>query len=394
MKKKAAWVKSLMVCVAVTALMASAGFYLLTDSNEAAVLSSSSVEAAAVEEKAAVVSNLISTAVLVENDPEEKTVNSQPVSVKEAPVAEKTVKTEEAVQPVAVQTAAVAPVDKKTESAAPVDSSPQIEAVTETPVDSSPQIEAVTETPVDSSPQVEAPAAAPVVVEEAPEPAEQQVAVSAPVTYNWGSSGNYTFRIEVKVTNNGSETSQNVMVSVPLLENSSPYQTTTLKSVNFDVVSTSGRVSTFNLGELAPGETKTIIADFNINVLTVVLNNSNETVEKARIAYDKHKGSGNCRDLALAFIKEAQSMGITAREVVGFARPQRGAMTSGSLQGSRHSWAEFYVDGLGWVPVDLTFQYFGTFPQTSHIVECYSDQSIKVNFTGGSLGASWSNSVL
>jgi transglutaminase-like putative cysteine protease len=381
MKKKAAWVKSLIVCVAVTALMAGAGFYLLTDSNEAAVLSSSSVEAAAVEEKVAVVSNLKSTPVLVEDDPdveeepeekvtENSTVNSQPVSVKTAPVAENTVKTEEAAQPVAVQTAAVAPVDKKAESAAPVDSSPQVEAVTETP------------------------AAAPAVVEEAPEPAEQQVAVSAPVTYNWGASGNYTFRIEVKVTNNGSETSQNVMVSVPLLENSSPYQTTSLISVNYDLVSTAGRVSTFNLGDLAPGETKTIIADFNINVRTVALNNSNETVEKARIAYDKHKGSGNCRVLAQAFINEARAMGLNAREVVGFARPQRGAMTSGSLQGSRHSWAEFYVDGLGWVPVDLTFQYFGTFPQTSHIVECYGDQSIKVNFTGGSLGASWSNSVL
>ncbi|MDZ4133600.1 MAG: transglutaminase domain-containing protein, partial [Dethiobacteria bacterium] len=364
-----------MVCVAVTALMASAGFYLLADSNETAVLSSSKVETAVVAEKAAVVSSFKSTAAQVEEDLEEKaaenkTDNSQPVAVKAAPVADNTFKTEEAVQPVAVQTAAVAPVDKKAESAATVDTSPQIEAVTE------------------------APAAAPAVVEEAPKAVEQQVAVSAPVTYNWGASGNYTFRIEVKVTNNGSEASQNVMVSVPLLENSSPYQTTTLKSVNFDVVSTEGRVSTFNLGELAPGETKTITADFNINVRTVALNNSNETVEKARIAYDKHKGSGNCRVLAQAFIKEAQAMGLTAREVVGFARPQRGAMTSGSLQGSRHSWAEFYVDGLGWVPVDLTFQYFGTFPQTSHIVECYSDQSIKVNFTGGSLGASWSNSVL
>lgn len=381
MKKKAAWVKSLMVCVAVTGLMAAAGFYLLTDSNEAAVLNSSSVEAAAVEEKAAVVSNLISTAVLIEEDPdveeepevkvtENKTDNSQPVAVKTAPVADNTVKTAEAAQPVAVQTAAVAPVDKKAESAALVDSSPQVEAV------------------------VEAPAAAPAVVEETPKAVEEQVAVSAPVTYSWGTSGNYTFRIEVKVTNNGSETSQNVMVSVPLLENSSPYQTTTLKSVNFDVVSTAGRVSTFNLGDIAPGETKTIIADYNISVRSVTINSSNDTVEKARIAYDKHKGSGNCRVLAQAFINEARAMGLTAREVVGFARPQRGAMTSGSLQGSRHSWAEFYVDGLGWVPVDLTFQYFGTFPQTSHIVECYSDQSIKVNFTGGNLGASWSNSVL
>jgi hypothetical protein len=365
MKKNAAWIKSLIVCLVVTGLMAGAGFYLLADSNETAVLSSSIVEAAAAEEKAAVVSSYKRTAAPVEEDPEEqaaenRTDNSQPYSQQEP------------VKPAAaaVQTAAVTPVDKKAESAALADNSPQLEAVTE------------------------APAATPAVVEETPKTAEQQVAVSAPVTYSWGTSANYTFRIEVKVTNNGSEASQNVLVSVPLLENSSPYQTTTLKSANYDVVSTAGRISTFNLGDLAPGETKTITADFNINVRTVALNNSNETVEKARIAYNKHKGSGNCRVLAQAFINEARAMGLTAREVVGFARPQRGAMTSGSLQGSRHSWAEFYVDGLGWVPVDLTFQYFGTFPQTSHIVESYSDQSIKVNFTGGSLGASWSNSVL
>ena len=376
MKKKADWVKSLMVCVAVTGLMAGAGFYLLTDSNETAVLSSGIVETAAAVVKAEAVSNFKSTAALVEEDLEEqaaenRTDNSQPVSVKATPVAGNIVKTAAAVQPVAVQTAVVAPIDKKAESAALAENSPQLEAITE------------------------APAAAPAVVEEAPKAAEEeQVAVPAPVTYSWGASGSYTFRIEVKVTNNGSEVSQNVQVSVPLLENSSPYQTTTLKSANYNVVSTAGRVSTFNLGNLAPGETKTITADFNINVRTVALNNSNETVEKALIAYNKHKGSGNCRVLAQAFINEARAMGLTAREVVGFARPQRGAMTSGSLQGSRHSWAEFYVDGLGWVPVDLTFQYFGTFPQTSHIVECYSDQSIKVNFSGGSLGASWSNSVL
>jgi len=145
---------------------------------------------------------------------------------------------------------------------------------------------------------------------------------------------------------------------------------------------------------MAPGETKTIVADFDIRVLPVSINSTNETVEKARQAYNQYAGSGNCRTLALGFIGKAREMGVEAREVVGFARPQRGAMTSGSLAGARHSWAEFYVDGLGWVPVDLTFQYFGEFPNTSHIVESYGDQSITVNYSGGSLSASWSNLIL
>ena len=88
--------------------------------------------------------------------------------------------------------------------------------------------------------------------------------------------------MEVKISNNGSETAKNVSVSVPLLENSSPYQTTRLKSVNFNIVSSSGRVSTFNLDEITPGETKTIIADFDINVRSFSINSSNETLAKAR----------------------------------------------------------------------------------------------------------------
>lgn len=250
--------------------------------------------------------------------------------------------------------------------------------------------------PIDTA--TEEPAAAPAPVEEEkkdePKPEVQSVSASAPVTYTWGSNGSYTFRMEVSVTNNGSGTSRNVTVAVPLLENRSPYQETSLKSVNYNIVSTSGRVSTFNLGDLAPGETKTIRADFDIRVRSMGISSTNETVDKARQAYEMYAGSGNCRTLARAFINKCREMGINAREVIGFARPQRGAMTSGSLAGTRHSWAEFEVPGLGWVPVDLTFQYFGELPHTSHVVESYSDQSIKVNYSGGSLSATWSNLIL
>ncbi|MFO8192441.1 MAG: transglutaminase domain-containing protein [Bacillota bacterium] len=241
----------------------------------------------------------------------------------------------------------------------------------------------------------EIPSAAPSAVDEnAAVKEEVTVKVESPVSYRWGASRSYTFRMEVRLTNSGSDTAQNVRVAVPMLENNSPYQTTSLKSVNYSAVSSSGRVTTFNVGDIAPGKSKTIIADFNINVKTVSINSSNETVEKARTAYEKYAGSGNCRTLARGFISECQAMGLKSREVVGFARPQRGAMTAGSLQGSRHSWAEFYVDGVGWIPVDLTFKYFGELPHTSHIIESYGDKSLQVNFTGGKLSASWSNAIL
>ncbi len=226
---------------------------------------------------------------------------------------------------------------------------------------------------------------------EAQEEAEPEPAPA--VTYSWGQTSNYTFVMEVAVTNNGNSVSKGVSVSVPLLENKSPYQTTTLRSENFSSNSTSGRVHTYNIGDLAPGETKTIVAEFDIGVRTVSINSSNETIEKAKEAYNQYAGSGNCRTLARGFINKCREMGIEAREVIGFARPERGPMTSGSLAGMRHSWAEFYVDGLGWVPVDLTFQYFGELPHPSHVVESYSDQSIRVNYTGGSLSATWSNAI-
>jgi hypothetical protein len=378
-EKQLKCLKSLSVVMAVMIAMTAGGYFLLTGGEE--TMQSGLVEAAIfaqVEEKqddslpqpeaAEEVEEEVNKQEKRDEDYEteiSESVQSKPVvenktapaapDVAEAPVEEKSI-------PV-VKNASSAPVDYKAES---------------TPV------ETVTE----------APAAQPVVREESPEKFEEPQLTAAPVSYNWGTSANYVFRMEVKVSNNGGETSRNVSISVPLLENSSPYQITSLKAVNYDIVGTSGRVSTFNLGDIAPGETKTIVADFDINVRTLSLNSSNDTVERARKIYEQYAGSGNCRDLALAFISKCSTEGITAREVIGYARAQRGAMSPGTLQGSRHSWAEFYVEGLGWVPVDLTFQYFGSFPHASHLVESYSDQSIKVNFTGGSLSASWINAVM
>ncbi len=392
MKKKVEWVRSAIICMAVVAVMLGAGFYLLSDGNDT-MLAGGKVEAAMGEqiaknediedkdEQTAVVEEMV----VKESESEDRvsaksddnSADNEEVKAPASggssggyadPAEEKTT------EPAAAKQTAAAPVDYKAE-----------ETVEQNQTESLP-VEAENEEP--------AAVPAPAVAEETTVVEEPQQVTVAPVTYSWGSSRSYVFRIEVSVTNSGNDTSRNVKVAVPLLENSSPYQTTTLQSVNYDEESTSGRIGTFSLGDLAPGETKTIRADFDITVRPVSINSTNKTVEKAREAYDMYAGSGNCRTLAIGFINKAREMGIEAREVIGFARPQRGPMTSGSLQGTRHSWAEFYVDGLGWVPVDLTFQYFGSFPHTSHIIESYSDQSIRVNYTGGSLGASWSNIIL
>ncbi len=390
MKKFVEWARSVLICLLMVLVMVGAGYYQLPAENDV-LLAGSIVEAALGEQ-------------IVKSDDDEEGKGKNPAE--EIFTAGENGSAES--KALSFANPLDEPADQRDWMPPQVESNsareaakPEAEKSTEPLVARSTAKE-----PVDNSEQKEAgqekneqPAAvpAPVVVEAAAEAeveeAPRQVTVS-PVTYSWGSSGRYTFRIEVNVTNNGSDTSRNVSVTVPLLENRSPYQTTSLKSVNYSATSNSGRMSTFNLGDIAPGETKTIRADFDITVRAVSINSTNETVEKARQAYNQYAGNGNCRTLARGFISKAREMGIEAREVIGFARPQRGAMTSGSLQGTRHSWAEFYVDGLGWVPVDLTFKYFGAFPHTSHVIESYSDQSIKVNFTGGSLSASWSNSIL
>jgi hypothetical protein len=57
-------------------------------------------------------------------------------------------------------------------------------------------------------------------------------------------------------------------------------------------------------------------------------------------------GVGECGDYASLFIALARAKGIPARPVVGYWA------ISGTDQ--THVWAEFYLEGLGWIPVDPT----------------------------------------
>ncbi len=213
------------------------------------------------------------------------------------------------------------------------------------------------------------------------------VDVSSP-KLTMGSSLSYRVRTSVIVTNKGSETADSIIITLPFYESGSSQQTVTLRETSHEVDG-----NTFYIGSLDSGSEVVVWAEFDIVVRTVSLERGGKEVDRAFEIYNRYKGSGNCRDLALQFINDCGKEGITAREVVGYARPQRGNMTVGDLKGCRHSWAEFYVEGIGWIPVDLTFGYFGDFPHHSHIIEGYGDRSIKVNYSGGDLSAVWVNEV-
>lgn len=61
-------------------------------------------------------------------------------------------------------------------------------------------------------------------------------------------------------------------------------------------------------------------------------------------------GAGNCTDFHSLFISMARASRIPARFNIGVVVPPD---ASGTLAGY-HCWAEFYVEGRGWVPVDAS----------------------------------------
>jgi len=60
--------------------------------------------------------------------------------------------------------------------------------------------------------------------------------------------------------------------------------------------------------------------------------------------------SGNCTDFHSLFISLARASGIPAKFVMGVLLPKK---NKGSLK-SYHCWAEFYAEGFGWIPIDIS----------------------------------------
>jgi len=60
---------------------------------------------------------------------------------------------------------------------------------------------------------------------------------------------------------------------------------------------------------------------------------------------------GNCTDFHSVFISMARSQRIPARFQIGFPLPAD--KSSAEIPGY-HCWAEFYIDSIGWIPVDIS----------------------------------------
>jgi transglutaminase-like putative cysteine protease len=66
------------------------------------------------------------------------------------------------------------------------------------------------------------------------------------------------------------------------------------------------------------------------------------------------KSYGNCTDFHSLLIGLLRASGIPARFQIGYSVPPDSPPTAGGELAGYHCWADFYLDGVGWVPVDAS----------------------------------------
>ena len=111
--------------------------------------------------------------------------------------------------------------------------------------------------------------------------------------------------------------------------------------------------------------------------------------------------AGVCEEFASLFVATCRASGIPARIVNGYASDARELAQDDNpvdLQGRRHQWAEFYLDGKGWIPVDPTLtnsvnSVFGELPAGYYVAQNYGDSPIRGSYRGGQVGIGFEDKV-
>ena len=92
-------------------------------------------------------------------------------------------------------------------------------------------------------------------------------------------------------------------------------------------------------------------AIYDYTLATIKYDKSGEGWGRGDILYACDAKRGNCTDFHAVFIGFCRAAGIPARFEIGFPLPEKRG--SGEISGY-HCWAEFYLNGYGWVPVDVS----------------------------------------
>ena len=104
-------------------------------------------------------------------------------------------------------------------------------------------------------------------------------------------------------------------------------------------------------GAGAKTDLEKVRAIYNHIVATVKYDKTGQGWGRGDIYYACDARRGNCTDFHAIFIGYCRALGIPARFAIGFPLPaERGA---GQVSGY-HCWAEAYVKGIGWIPVDAS----------------------------------------
>jgi len=93
-------------------------------------------------------------------------------------------------------------------------------------------------------------------------------------------------------------------------------------------------------------------AIYDYVVSTMKYDKSGEGWGRGDIVWACDAKRGNCTDFHALFIGLARAAGIPARFSIGFPLPSDGS-AAGEVAGY-HCWAEFWLSGYGWVPVDAS----------------------------------------
>ena len=102
-------------------------------------------------------------------------------------------------------------------------------------------------------------------------------------------------------------------------------------------------------GDLAPLDKARAIYDYVFS--TMRYDKTGTGWGRGDVLYACDAKKGNCTDFHSLFIAMARSQAIPARFEIGFPVPAD--KHSGEIAGY-HCWSDFYVDGRGWIPVDIS----------------------------------------
>ena len=101
--------------------------------------------------------------------------------------------------------------------------------------------------------------------------------------------------------------------------------------------------------DMGPLEKAKVLYDHVVSNMSY--DKSGEGWGKGDAVYACNVKKGNCTDFHSLFIGMARASGIPSRFVIGFPIPDK--KKQGEIYGY-HCWAEFYINGLGWVPIDAS----------------------------------------